>query len=117
MAFILFVDSSTSVEIEPDYQSSEQDSKIEDVHRTRSGGRYHYKWGDYFRRMYSVSFVDSAFKSRVNDWWNENTALLFMEDGSTQVHSVRIVNIAQPIGGYIAPYDDLFTGTIELESY
>ena len=116
--FRLFVDSSNGVDVDPDWEYSEEDEKIESRHRVRSGKSYVYKWGEYKKRIVPVSFVNSEFKSIVNSYWNTNTDLLFMEVGvASSVTSVRIVNDALPIGAFIMPYTNLFSGVIELETY
>ena len=53
----------------------------------------------------------------VNSWWESNTELLFMKVGGTQVYSVRIENNNAPIRKFVEPYDDLYEGKIELETY
>jgi len=113
----LFVDSSNGVDVEPEYNYQEQDTKIENRHRTRSGEEYIYKWGGYKRRKFGVRWVNSNFKSIVNSWWDSNTELLFMEEGGTEVFSVRITNRNLPIGSIEKPYSDTFKGSIELGTY
>lgn len=115
--FRLFVDSSNGVDIDPEYDLVFQDTKIEDRHRARSSDAYVYKWGEYKRIKFSVSYVDSSFKAIVNSYWSSNTNLLFMEVGASAVYSVRLMNKELPVGKYIKPYTDLFRGVIELEGY
>lgn len=117
MAFRLFVDSSNGVDVEPEYDFSDSKIKIEDRHRTRSGAEYVYKWGGYVDIKMSVMYVNSEFKSIVNSWWSSNTSLLWMEEGGTQVFSVRLVNNEQPVSDIVKPYTNVFKGTIELKGY
>lgn len=117
MSFRLFVDSDDGLDVEPEWGMTEEDEKIEAVHRTRTGKRFHYRWGKFRRWSVPVQYVNSEFKSVVNSWWDSNAALKWMEEGGTEVYSVRIVNEEKPIGGFVKPYQDQFTGLIELETY
>lgn len=101
----------------PEFDYTQQDRKIENVHRTRAGGRFVYKWGDYFIAKFSVRFVGSEQHAIVNSWWNTNTQLLWMVDTGAIVESVQIVNRQLPIGEFILPHNDLYQGAIELETY
>jgi len=115
--FRLFVDSANGVDVEPEYNYVERDKKIEARHRTKSGKEYVYKFGDYNAFKFDVMYVDSAFKSIVNSYWNSNAELLFMEVGATQVYSVRLTNKTLPVGRPIKPSTTEFKGIIELETY
>ena len=113
----LFVDSINGVDVDPEYNLTEKDKKIESRHRVRSGEEYVYKFGEYKIIKFNVMYVNSSFKSIVNSWWSSNTELLFMEVGASVVSSVRIVNKELPIGKFIKPYTDTFKGVIELNGY
>lgn len=117
MSYALFVDSSTSVTLEPEYDFSRDDEKIEDVHRMRDGSMFRYKWGEFDKWKFSVRYVNSSDASVINNWFKSNQQLLFMEVGATQVHSVYITNKKLPISKLIKPYDNLFEGGLELETY
>ena len=117
MAFRLFVDSSNGVTVEPEWNYKERDRKIETRNRARSGALYIYTWAEFKRIKMNVLYVDSSFKSIVNSYWSSNAELLWMEEGSSVVSSVQIVNKELPIGLFIKPYNNLFKGLIELETY
>ena len=117
MTYRLFVDSSTGVDLYPEYDYKEDDEKVESRHRSRDGSEYVYKWGDIGMFRFSVSFVNSSTKAQVNSWWGGNVDLLFMETGGTDVTSVHLVNKKKPIMGVVRPYQDLFKGKIELGTY
>lgn len=117
MAFRLFVDSSTGVTLYPEYDYKEVDEKIETRSRAREGDEYVYKWGDINKWQFSVAFVNSSTKAQVNSWWGGNVDLLFMEEGGTDVSSVRLIGKKKPISHFQKPYDTLFKGKIELGSY
>ena len=116
--FRLFVDSSTGLDIDPEYDYKDGAQKIEDVHRAKSGAQYRYKWGQYSRIEFSVMHVNSSFKSIVNSWWSSNVDLKFMEVGvAAREVSVHLVNKSNPVDKPILPYYDEFTGKLILETY
>ena len=116
--FRLFVDSSTGIDIDPEYDMKLSGLKIEDVHRTLGGVEYRYKWGDYDRVEFSLQWVNSSTMAIVNSWWSSNTNLQFMEtDVAGTELNVRLVNKTKPIDRYIKPYTDMFMGKIQLETY
>ena len=115
--FRLFVDSNNGVDVEPEYNYMENDEKIENRHRTRSGAEYVYKWGSFKEWKFDIRWVNSSFRALVNSWWSTNTNLLWMEENGTEVFSVRIRNRSIPISKFEKPYTDTFLGTIELGTY
>lgn len=117
MSFILQASSASQVSLEPEYDYGRSDSKIENIHRTRSGDRYVYKWGEYRKFKFSIRYVTSADQSTINDWWRNNTLLQFYEEGSTDISSVQLVNRSLPVGELIKPYIDQYEGRLELEEY
>jgi len=117
MAFRLFVNSSTGVTLEVEYDFSNERQKIEDKHRTRDGSQHVYKWSAWDKLGFSVNYVNSSTKAIVNSWWESNTDLLFKDENDTQVFSMRITNDSLPISKFIKPYDNLWAGKIELEGY
>ncbi len=117
MAYRLFVDSSNGVTINPDYGYKLEDSKIENEHRVRTGARYVYKWGSFNKWSIPVSYVNSSFMAIVNSYWQSNTALLFKSESAAAVYSVQVTNDKLPIAEFIKPYDTLYKGVIELETY
>lgn len=117
MSFILQATSSDQVSLEPEFDYARKDTKIENIHRTRSGDRYVYKWGEYRRISFSVRFINSATTNSINDWWTENTFLEFYEEGTTDITSCQLANKTLPIGEFIKPYLTKFKGRLELEEY
>lgn len=117
MSFLLFVDSMHGVSFDPEYDYLEEDRKVEDTHRARSGKSYVYRWGGFKRFKLSVRYVDSAFRAVVNSWWDSNAELLLQRANETQVFSVRLVNDKLPVGKYEVPHDDLWQAELELETY
>jgi len=115
--FRLFIDSSTGVDVYPEYSYTQDFQKVETSHRTKGGRLFRYKYGEFKVFKFGVEYVNSEFKSIVNSWWNTNTELLFMEVGATQVYSVRIDNRRLPVSRPVKPYSDLFKGKIELGTY
>ncbi len=117
MPWDLFVDSANSVSFEPEWDFLQENVKVEDAHRVRSGAMFRYRWGGYERWKFTARFIDSADAWAVNSWWDSNTKLLFMNTSDATVNSVQIVNSRLPFGRFIKPHDDLYEGVIELETY
>ena len=117
MAFRLFVDSADGVTLEVEYDYKDERTKIEDKHRTRDGSQTVYKWAAWDKLSFSVRFVNSSTRDSINTWWEDNTDLLFKDENSTQVYTVRLSNDKLPISSFIKPYTDLWQGKIELEGY
>ena len=103
------------VQVRPEYNWKDSGEKVETRHRTRDGSEFVYKWGDFDKVSFGVSYVNSSFKSTVNSWWGDNTDLVFTEN--VDVRSVHLTNRTKPIDKLIEPYDDLFRGKIELGTY
>lgn len=118
MTWALFVDSANSISLEPEWGMTQPDKKIESSHRTKSGKRYVYKWGEYQQFKFSLKFVSSGNAAIINSWWNTNTELLFMdEDDITTVSSVMIQNSKKPLTKKVKPYVEYSQGTIDLGTY
>ena len=115
----LFVDSDNGVTILPEWNLRMQDKKLETQHRTKSGRLFVYKWGDYKAWRLSAEFVSSADAAIINSWWASNTQLLFMPSTSapTEIYSVMIRSKKLPMSKFNKPYDDLYKGRIDLETY
>jgi len=105
------------LEVTPEFSMEEGGEKIEARHRTRDGSEFVYKWGEFSTIKIDVRFVNSNFKSKVNEWWSSNTELLFSEFDGFDVTSVHITNKKKPINKFQRPYIDLFNGKIELGTY
>ncbi|KKL99598.1 hypothetical protein LCGC14_1812840, partial [marine sediment metagenome] len=112
-----FLGSEDDIQIEPEYDYVQRDDKIQDMHVTRDGGQFAYKWGDRFRVKFGQKLVDSHTQAWVNCWWNENEKLLWVVDCGERVESVQITNKNFPIGKFVLPHDTLYMGAIELETY
>ena len=117
-AFRLFVDSSTGIDINPEYNYKNGGEKIEDVYRSPTGAPFRYIWGDFNKIDFGLSFINEPTKTIINDWWDETTDLYFMEVGvEASVKQVHITNRSKPIDRNIKPYRSLFKGKIILETY
>lgn len=115
-AYMLF-DGTNVVSMYPEWDFKLEDHKIENVHRTRLGNMYRYKWGSYKRVKFSVEHLSSSDMCRVNSWWGANTPLRLFDTSSVLVCSAYLVNNTVPIGQMVSPYVDKFKGVIELETY
>lgn len=116
MAFRLFVDSTTGVSLCPEWDYREPLVKEENRHATPVGFSTVYNYGETARLRFSVRHVSSETAALVNSWWISNTALLFMEEGATEVFSCRLLG-KLPISKLEKPYSFSLSGVIELGAY
>ena len=118
MSYLLFVTSGDHVSLEPEWNFDRKDTQVKNEHITRGGKRYVYKWGQYVKFTFGVTYVDSATASLINSWWITNTKLLFLSTSDTaHVFSVMLIANDFPIGQFQKPYMDKFKGTIDLQGY
>lgn len=117
MAYRLFVDSANGVTVYPHWDFKPDARKKQSEHRTRSGRRYVYKWGEYQNWKFKIDFVNSNDASIINSWWSDNTELLFKSESESAVYSVMLENRARPMAKFVKPYTDQYRGTIQLGTY
>jgi len=117
MTWALFVDSSNSVSFDPEFDFKQPDEKIQSQHRTKSGALFQYRWGEFNNFNFTMMYVNSADALAINLWWRNNTQLLFMDENTTAVSSVIIMNKKMPLSERIKPYSDQFRGQIKLGTY
>jgi len=117
MAYLLYTDILTPVTLNPEYDFTREDAKVEDRHRTRSSARYFYRWSKYTRFVFSINYLNATDKDIINGWWDANTPLFFKDEDDPEVFEVCLVNDSTPFGEFNMPYNTLFKGTVELESY
>lgn len=116
--FRLFVDSSTGIDIDPEYDFKDGGQKIEDVHRAKSGAQYRYLWGSYEKIEFSLMYVNSSDAYTINNWWDTNADLKFMEvNVAASEVQVHVTNRNKPIDKNIKPYRNQFKGKVILETY
>jgi len=104
--------------LHPEYSFREQARVIQSQHRTSRGNLYTYRWGRHFSYTVPLRFLPDSHAALINWWWENQFNLAFTLDTSDaqSVSIVRITNDRQPIDGRIAPYKDLWQGTLQLES-
>ena len=117
MSFNLYIDASNTVNFDVEYDYRKEDKQILSEHMARSGRRYTYQWGMVQKRRFSVRFISSSTASIINSWWQSNVSLILQESGSVEVFSCKLTNDTTPISRFEKPYNDLYRGVIELESY
>ena len=117
MTWSLFIDSATSVTLEPSNSIEEKIIKQRSEYRSASGQKFQYTWGNYRSWRMPIEFVNSADISQINSWWYNDDKLLLKEDTDAQVFSVQIVGVEEPVAQFIAPNRDLKKGVIVLETY
>lgn len=108
-------DSSALVTLYPEYDFKDAGEKVEERHRTRGGAEFRYNFGSFDHFEFSVKYVNSADAYQIQQWWTDSTSLFFTADGNT--YMLRIANNTKPLGHKILPYDDLFDGSLILESF
>lgn len=114
--FYLFADSSTSVTLNPEWSYKDTPKKIESRRRTTDGSEYVYTWATYREFEVPVMYVSSADAYQIEQWWENNTELKWMQDGGT-VHDVKILGSKSPLTERSMPYIDKFKGTINLGTF
>lgn len=113
----LFVDSSVAVvTLNPEY--GYEAGKVKNQMRKRSvtGKEYSYTLGTYEEFEVPVEYVSSADRYQIEQWWEDNDAMYWLEEGGTAVQ-VRITNDEFPLRKRNKPYYDYFKGTIKLSTY
>ena len=119
MSLLLFANSGDHVSLEPEWNFDRKDAQVKNEHITRGGKRYVYKWGQYVKFTFGVTYIDSAAASYINSWWITNTKLLLMSNSGelAAVFSVMLIASDFPVGQFQKPYMDKFKGTIDLQGY
>lgn len=104
--------------LHPEYGLREQALVMQSRHRTRAGDAYAYRWGRYSAFQVPLRFLADSHADLINWWWEGGFYLAFTLDtsDSESIRVVRIANERQPIESRVAPYEDLWQGTLELES-
>jgi hypothetical protein len=117
--FQLGIDSSDAVTLIPEFDYMQPKRQIRNEQRTRGGKLKLYKWGDFRKFNFSLEWVTASDAAVVNSWFDSNTELLFfINSGSaTEVHSVMILNKETPLAAFNRPYNNLYKGKIQLETY
>lgn len=115
MSYPLFSDSSTVVNLEPEYGFEDNTEKIQSTMRTQAGGLIQYKFSQFPKFKIPVKYINATDKTQLNTWWANNTDLVFTFASSD--FNVRITNKNTPIDRFTKPYVTLYEGTIELEGY
>jgi len=117
MSFLLFASSGTHVQLFPEYGMSIDEEIITTRHRSQSGKQYVYKWGRLDGFKLPVQFLTNSEAQLINQFWRNNTNVTLVDEDTSDEYSMRIMGDKRPIAQLIKPYDDLWKGTIELESY
>ena len=104
--------------LNPDYSFQEQAQLIKRQHRTLAGDMHTYSWDKFFAYSVPLRFLSDSHAALINWWWENQFNLAFTLDtsDSESTYICRITNGQQPIGSRIRPYDDLWQGTLRLES-
>ena len=106
------------VVLHPDFAMEEMARQIASEHRTLSGDMHTYVWARYCAYSVPLRYLPDSHADLLNWWWERrfNLALTLDTSDSESTYIVRIVNDRQPIGRRVRPYDNLWEGTLKLES-
>lgn len=114
--FYLFASSADSLNLEPEYDFKDKYTRSQSLTRSSDGTGFLYIFGFYRAFDIPVNYKSETYKNKVVQWWADNEALMYLEEGGT-VRNVRIVNNTVPLNQRAMPYSDLFKGVIELEEF
>lgn len=104
--------------LHPEWSFQERARLLKAEHRTMGGDLHSLVWNKYFAYRVPLRFLADSEADLINWWWGEQLALQFTLDTSDSEsrYIVRIVNDVQPIGGRMRPNENLWQGTLLLES-
>jgi len=115
MTILLFIDSSTSVTLTPEFTFKDEAKKLQSTMRTQAGTLIQYKFATFPSFKIPVKYINDTDKDQLHEWWRDNDDLTFAYGGSE--YTVRIVNKTNPVSKTIKPYDNLWQGELKLEGY
>ena len=110
-------DLTEAVTVDPEWDFKDGMRKVENIHRTRAGNRFTYKWGEFSKIGFGVNYVNSSTAAIINSWWNTNTKLMTTDILAVDITSVQLVNKSQPLEQFNKPNNTQFKGSIDLETY
>lgn len=113
--FQLFVDSASPINVHVEWSAVRQNVKDEWVARSSSGRLLKYRHGSHQRIRLPIRYVNSSTRAIVDSWWLSDADLFLVEEGVSDVFSVHITNTSRPFEKSEKPYQDRFSGVIELE--
>ena len=120
--YYLGVDSANAIEIYPGYDYKPDIIKDESTHRSRGENldMTIYKWGSYNKFEFSLEFVPDSNHQIINEWWEDNTSIVFFRvdsAGDCDAYDVKIRNKSLPLATPQKPYIDQYNGKLILEEY
>ncbi len=120
--YYLGVDSATAITLYPEFDYKYTKIKDESVHRSRGENLdlTKYKWGSYDKFTFSLNYVPDSDSQQINEWWLDNTDLIFFivdSAGDCTPYDVQINNKKYPFRSTNIPYIDQWKGNLILESY
>ena len=110
--------SADRISLFPEWTFQERARLIRNQHRALGGELHTHVWDKYFAYTVPLRFLPDSHVELINWWWQSQFDLLFTLNSSDSEsrYIVRIVNDVQPVGRRVRPYDDLWEGTLQLES-
>lgn len=120
MNFLLGISSADAITVHPQHEKYRNSLKHErSESRGKTGKHFEYKWGSWRQFKMELKYLNTSDMSVIDSWWDSRAELLLFIESSTatEVHSVMVMNDETPLGSFVKPYDDLYQGTLELETY
>jgi hypothetical protein len=119
ISYTLWDASSNYVDINPAWGAAEDEGKIIDINRTKSGKLSMHTHGTWRRFSFQYEYVPASVAAVVNSWFDvrQLCQLKITDDLGTEVFSVQIVNLETPFGVHAAPGLDYFMGKLDLSEY
>ena len=113
MTFRIGVDSSTAIDIYPEFDFVNEKKQIASEHRNKNGSYKKYIWGHQTAFSFTLNYVPASDTALINEWFDDNTIISLFDD--TQYDNLIIVNKSTPLAQHAEPYDTLYKGEILLE--
>lgn len=106
------------ITLSPEWSFSENEIARRATNRSQGGVQRVWDWGTHKGFTVPITWVSSADKFRINNWWRDSEVLAFTLSSSLDDNTslCRIANGQQPLGLLHRPYTDFFRGTLQLEA-
>ena len=106
------------IDLFPEWSFIEQHRSIESQHRSLGAVHRQHHWENFGAWQVPLRFLSDSHAALLNWWWENDFRLAFTLDtsDSESIRTVQITNQQQPIGRRIRPDQNLWEGTLMLES-
>lgn len=107
-------DSTITVSLDVDWEFQHNAQLIIERDLTVGGAAVDKLWSRFDAFELPISYLQSSDADLINEWWRDTEQLVFNFDGSC--YDVRITNEDQPFRSLNRPYQDLWQGTIIIQT-